>query len=323
LGQVIHAFDPEVGTQVSESELAGRYRSKLHGKRVLLLLDNAIDDNQIRPLLPPASCGLIVTSRQKFTLPGLKEKDLNIMKAPDACALLLKIAERVGNHADELAKLCGYLPLALRAAGSLLANTNDLSPAEYSKQLQAERTRLERIGRQGVDLDVEASFNLSYLRLKPEVARFFRLLSAFPTNFDASAEEFICKDRGHKSLSALVRFSLVDFHANKGRYLLHDLARIFADKRLNDVDGPVAYFKTMERYALRYLNILSKANEIYNNNKGKVNILPGLVLFDREWANIQTGQAWVENIGQLGKYLPRFGQDWNGYRISGTGLGHS
>lgn len=96
MGQVIHAFDPEMRTQVSESELTGRYRSKLHGKRVLLLLDNAVDDNQIRPLLPPASCGLIVTSRQKFTLPGLKEKDLNIMKSPEACALLLRLPRESG-----------------------------------------------------------------------------------------------------------------------------------------------------------------------------------------------------------------------------------
>jgi tetratricopeptide (TPR) repeat protein len=292
MAQVIRAFDPEVRTQENESELAGLYRSKLYGKRVLILLDNAIDDNQVRHLLPPASCGLIVTSREKFTLPGLKEKNLNIMNSPDACALLLKIAKRIGDHADELAKLCGYLPLALRAAGSLLANTNDLSPAEYAKQLHAERTRLERIGSVGVDLDVEASFNLSYHRLKPEIAQIFRMLSIFPSDFDANAEEFICKDRGHKSLSVLVRWSLVDFHAGNGSYLLHDLARIFAKKRLNKEDGAIVRFKTMERYALRYLNILKKANEIYIGGKG--NILLGLELFDREWSNIQAAQIWAE-----------------------------
>ena len=63
----------------------------------------------------------------------------------------------------------------------------------------------------GVDLDVEASFNLSYRRLKPDEAKAFRLLSIFPADFDANSEEYLCKDRGHKNLSKFVRWSLVDF----------------------------------------------------------------------------------------------------------------
>jgi predicted phosphodiesterase len=198
MAQIIHAYDPEARLPVGESELIGLYRSKLHGKRALLLLDNAVDDVQIRPLLPPSSCGLIVTSRQKFTLPGLIEKDLNVMPFPDARALLLKIASRIGDNAGEMAKLCGYLPLALRAASSLLANELDLSPVDYVKELRIERTRLERIGGEGVDLDVEASFNLSYRRLKPEERRVFRLLPIFRADFDATAEDYLCKDKGHK-----------------------------------------------------------------------------------------------------------------------------
>ena len=247
MAQVIHAYETDARLPVSESELSGLYRSKLHNKRVLILLDNAANDDQVRPLLPPSSCGLIVTSREKFTLPGLIEKDLNVMPPSDACALLLKIASRIGDHAEELARLCGHLPLALRAASSLLANEHDLSIAEYLKELRNERTRLERIGGEGVDLDVEASFNLSYRRLKPDEARVFRLLSIFPADFDANAEEFLCKDKGHKRLSKLVRWSLVDFYERNSRYRLHDLARIFAAKSLLKEDGEAVHAVALQR----------------------------------------------------------------------------
>ena len=288
MAQVIHAFDPEARLPLRESEISGLYRSKLHDKRVLILFDNAAEDDQVRPLLPLPSCGIIVTSREKFTLPGLIVKDLDIMPSSDACALLLKIASRIGDHAVELAKLCGHLPLALRAASSLLANEHDLSPSEYLKELRIERTRLERIGGEGVDRDVTASFNLSYSRLKPDEARVFRLLSIFPADFDANAEEYLCKDKGHKRLSKLVRWSLVDFHENNDRYRLHDLARIFADKRLQKEDGEALHAMALQRYFVRYLNVLSKAHDLYE--KGGDNIILGLKILDRELPNIQAGQ---------------------------------
>jgi len=296
MSQIIHAYETDARLPAIESELSGLYRSKLHSKKVLILLDNAANDDQVRPLLPPSSCGLIVTSREKFTLPGLIEKDLNIMPSPDACALLLKIASRIGDHAEELARLCGYLPLALRAASSLLANELDLSIAEYLKELRNERTRLERIGGEGVELDVEASFNLSYSRLKQDEARVFRLLSIFPAGFDANAEEFLCKDKGHKRLSKLVRWSLVDFYERNNRYRLHDLARIFAAKSLLKEDGEAVRSAAMKRYFVRYLNVLTKAQDLYE--KGGNNIILGLEILDRELSNIQAGQAWIEKIAK-------------------------
>ena len=113
--------------------------------------------------------------------------------------------------ADAIASLCGYLPLALRAAGSLLAVTPDLDPARYVAQLRDERTRLERIGAEGVDRDVAASFNLSYARLDEETARVCRTLAVFPGSFDAGAAAAVCQDPDHTHLSALVRYSLVDY----------------------------------------------------------------------------------------------------------------
>ena len=187
--RVIRAYHPEFKPPESEAELGNIYHSVLHGMQALLLLDNAADDRQVRPLLPPQSCGVIVTSRRKFTLPGLVPMDLDVLSTDKAVELLLKLwkpgappsAEQLGDKdLLEIARLCGFLPLALRAAGSLLANSPDLSPAQYARDLQDEQKRLERIGKEGVDLDVESSLGLSYSRLKPETAAVFRILSIFP-----------------------------------------------------------------------------------------------------------------------------------------------
>jgi tetratricopeptide (TPR) repeat protein len=297
MAHIIRSFDPTFVLPENESELNKKYLSILNGRHALLLLDNAADDRQVRPLLPPSTCSLLITSSKKFTLPGLKEKDLDALTPSEAKKLLLVITRRIGDHADELAKLCGYLPLALRAAGSLLANSLDLSPAEYIEELRAEHTRLKGIGSDGIDLDVETSLNLSYGQLPEDTARVFRMLSVFPVGFDAKAEKAICEDEDHHHLSELVKWSLVDYRSldGAGRYRLHDLARIFAANHLAD-DGDKACFEVYLRYAEHYENVLSNADDLYI--KGGDNVLAGLKLFDLEWPNIRTGQAWAEKIAR-------------------------
>ncbi len=219
---------------------------------------------------------MIVTSRRKFSLPGLVPMDLDVLSKDKAVELLLKLwkpgappsAEQLGDKdLLEIARLCGFLPLALRAAGSLLANSPDLSPAQYARDLQDEQKRLERIGKEGVDLDVESSLGLSYSRLKPETAAVFRILSIFPASFDAAAEEVVCQDEGHRHLRELVRWSLVDYQLpgieNEGRYHLHDLVRIFAAGRLEEAGGEAARNDAQHRHAKYYGEVLSSANELY------------------------------------------------------------
>src|SRR5262249_15912648 len=156
-------------------------------------------------------------------------------------------------------KLCGYLPLALRAAGSLLAITADLDPVDYAVRLQDERSRLERIGTEGVEIDVAASFNLSYARLATEATPVFPFLSVFPATFDAAAEEVVCADAGHVQLSDLVRRSLVLYDEGSKRYRLHDLARLFADEKLSVEERVVG----QKRFATHYKNVLAIANKLY------------------------------------------------------------
>jgi hypothetical protein len=109
MAQVIRAyFGSDAHMPESEAELAGLYRTVLAGKQALLLLDNAACREQVEPLLPPEGCSVLVTSRKKFALPGLKPWDLDPLSTEDARELLLAIAPRIGSHADKLAKLCAF-----------------------------------------------------------------------------------------------------------------------------------------------------------------------------------------------------------------------
>jgi len=292
LANCIRAFlGPEVKLPEDRDQLSQLYRSQLSDRRVLLLLDNAADSLQVRQLLPPTGSALLVTSRQAVVLPRMTPLTLHPLTDEEARQLLLEIAPRAEPAAEQICTLCGYLPLAIRAAGSLLAVTTDLDPVDYATQLKDERNRIERIGMEGVEKDVAASFNLSYERLRPEAARVFRFLFVFPGTFDAAAEEAVCGDAGHAQLSDLTRHSLVLYDPSTKRYRLHDLARLFAGSKLSDEERTIV----QKHHATHYRDVLGVANDFYE--EGGAALLRGLALFDLEWANIEAGLAWVAAKG--------------------------
>lgn len=275
------------------------YRDCLTGKRVLVLLDNAADAEQVRPFLVPGGCALLVTSRETISLPKMKRIRLEQLPPDKARELLREIAPRVppidAIVADQICFLCGYLPLAVRAAASLLDVTPDLDPPEYAAELGDERRRLELkyANAEGHEISVEASFNLSYARLSPEAARVFRSLAVFPASFDAAAEDAICQDTRHKLLSDLVRRNLVIFDEAERRYRLHDLVRIFANSQLGKEEQTVLLLK----YAQHFRSVLAKAESHFIKGHEQVQI--GVMLFKREQANIETGMATVTKMVEL------------------------
>jgi len=288
MAHVIRAYHPEARLPEAENELRGLYLSVLHGQRALLLMDNAANREQVEPLIPPAGCAMLVTSRAHFTLPGLFAKNLNRMAPQEAVELLLKIAPRIGNHspglpglADEMAKLCGYLPLALRLAGSALAERRDLQPEKYLRRLTEAKGRLQL---------VDASLSLSYELLAPESQRLWRSLAVFPVTFEREAaaavwqvEEAAAED----ALGELVKFSLIEWEEDVSRYRLHDLARVFADARSSGEERDAA----QRRHAEHYKDTLETACDLYL--EGDEAVRRGLSLFDAERANIEAGQAWA------------------------------
>lgn len=281
MAHVIRAYLPMAQLPENENELRGLYHSVLHGQRALLLLDNARDARQVEPLLPPASCCLLVTSRLHFTLPGLFPKNLDILPPEDARKLLLTIAPRMSAQAEAIAKLCGYLPLALRLAASALAERIDLNPSEYVCRLTNAQQRLQLI---------DAALSLSYEMLDTAMQKLWRLLAVFPDTFDKGATAAVWEldfDQAQDNLSTLVADSLVDYAPVTARYHLHDLSRLFADNRMSEDERDMSH----QRQATHYATALRGANELYM--QGGEALQRGLALFDLEWGNIQVGQAWA------------------------------
>src|SRR5215216_6221635 len=305
LAHVIRSFHPAAKLPDSETDLRGLYRSVLEGQRALLLMDNAFDAKQVDLLIPPASCVLLVTSRWYFTLPGMAAKNLDALAAADACSLLVKIAPRIGEWADEIAKLCGYLPQALRLAAGALAKYVNLKPADYVRRLQDQQQRLQLI---------DASLSLSYELLSEELKERWRQLSVFPDSFadySAAAMWEVENEQAQNTLGELIAASLVEWNETTDRYRLHDLARLFADSKLSDEERAIGH----KRHATHYREVLAAANNLYL--QGGEALARGLALLDLEWSNIQAGHTWVadqgveadEDLAQLGMTYPYAGVD--------------
>jgi tetratricopeptide (TPR) repeat protein len=286
MGYVIRACLTDLTLPANEAELRGLYQSVLHGKRAILVMDNAQDETQVEPLIPPPTCLFLVTSRRHFTLPGLLAKNLDSLTPGDARNLMIGIAPRLAkeqsDYAGDLARLCGYLPLAIRSVASVLAARVDLNPADYVRRLTHARERLKLTA-------TDASLRLSYDLLTAELQNRFAALGVFPDTFDVSAAEAVWEsehDSAQDSLSDLCQYSLVEYSPSD-RYRLHDLVRLFADAHIVESQRQTI----QRRHAAHYKDVASNADTLYL--QGGDHFTKGLALFDIEWANIQAGQAWA------------------------------
>jgi tetratricopeptide (TPR) repeat protein len=303
MAHVVRAYHPTAKLPESEGELRGLYLSVLDGQRALLLMDNAANAEQVEPLIPPAGCLLLVTSRRHFTVPGLEAKNLDTLSAADARDLLVTIAPRIETQATEIAALCGHLPLALRLAATAIMKYRNLSAADYVQRLRDRQQRLQLI---------DASLSLSYDLLSEALRERWRWLAVFPDTFagySAAALWELEIDQAQDVLGELMATSLVEWNETSDRYRLHDLARLFADAKLSAEERAVG----QKRFATHYKDVLAASKELYK--EGGESLLRGLALFDLEWGNIQSGHAWVAaqadaadaDVDQLGIAYPDAG----------------
>ncbi|MEZ0115162.1 tetratricopeptide (TPR) repeat protein [Catenulispora sp. EB89] len=218
---------------------AALYRSLLADRRMLVVLDNAADADQVRPLLPGThGCTTVVTSRSR--LAGLTAREgaarLDIMVLPEneAIALLRAAAgpERVDSEpgpVGELALLCGRLPLALRIAGDHLATHPFTTVADLVDELTEEGSRLE--GLDGAEESVRSVFSWSYQALPEPWARAFRLLGlhvCHEIDTDAAAALFSTGlVEARRTLEGLAGLHLVE-QVGRNRFGMHDLLRAYA-----------------------------------------------------------------------------------------------
>ena len=181
---------PDAGRPRDLGTLAALWREAIHGKDAILILDNAADAAQVRSLLPGSqSCAVLVTSRQRFVLPGAGRLDLDSMQPGEARTMLQELAPHLdAGEADTIVELCGRLPLALRVAGNYMSLNDDVAPAVYAGMLEGQRTRLARLrDPDDPDLDVAAAIFLSVLQLDGVLKRAWTLLSLFQAPFDLPA----------------------------------------------------------------------------------------------------------------------------------------
>jgi tetratricopeptide (TPR) repeat protein len=224
---------------------AARYRTQLAGHRILVVLDNAVDEAQVRPLLPgsPGSAALI-TSRAALTgLPGVHPFNLDVLGLDQGVELLAKIAGRKRidaepREAERIVRLCGYLPLAVRIAGAKLAARQHWTLKMLANRLADDHNLLSELKLR--DLEVRASFELSYRDLGEKERRAFRLLPLLKapdfTAWVASAllncELVEAEDLLDRLVDAQVLEGTSDRESGEVRYRFHDLLRAFARERL-------------------------------------------------------------------------------------------
>jgi tetratricopeptide (TPR) repeat protein/transcriptional regulator with XRE-family HTH domain len=248
------------------------WRDHVAGMRLLLVLDNAADTDQVRPLLPgtPGSLVLITSRRHLTALEDAHPISLDVLPADEAEDLFIRLAGRTGlERGDcpvaEITKLCGYLPLAIGMLARQLNHHPSWTSARLANELAAARDRLAFMRVE--NLSVAAAFGLSYQDLTPGQQRLFRRLGLHPgPDFDsyaAAALADIDVPTAARRLEALYDQHLL-IEPGYGRYRMHDLIREHA--RSQAADDPVA---ESEQAIDRLLNLYQHAALTASNYLGR------------------------------------------------------
>nr|WP_232376618.1 BTAD domain-containing putative transcriptional regulator [Amycolatopsis aidingensis] len=251
LPELLHALGVrDANIPADLAERAALLRSRLSGRRMCIVLDDAASSAQVRPLLPGAGgCAVLVTSRLRLPdLEGAHPAEVDVLPESEASELLAGI---VGGHriaaepeaAADILRFCDHLPLAIRVAGARLRHRSRWPLRTLADRLRDERGRLDelRVG----DLAVRASVTLSYDLLPERAARAFRLLgllgsAPFP---GWAVAALLDQDLAEEELDLLVDAHLVELvgpdATGSPRYRLHDLLRCYAAGRAETAGHPV------------------------------------------------------------------------------------
>ncbi|MBB5874405.1 tetratricopeptide (TPR) repeat protein [Allocatelliglobosispora scoriae] len=255
-GDTLARFMRALGATATEiptdlDERAAGYRTLISGRRMLLVLDNAADVDQVRPLLPGTpTCLVLVTSRS--SLAGLAAREgahrvtLDVLADAEAIALLRTvIGDRVDAEPDaaaEIARRCARLPLALRIAAELAVARPASALGQLAADLRDEAHRLDRLHVPGDPRTaVRSVFSWSHRRLSPTAARAFGLLGLHPGRdydaHDVAALTGAGLAGAQAALDELARAHLVAAHGTG--FAMHDLLRAYAAECAPEEDAPL------------------------------------------------------------------------------------
>ncbi|MBB4688343.1 AfsR/SARP family transcriptional regulator [Amycolatopsis jiangsuensis] len=278
LGADAEVISGDVGAQ------AALYRSLLAGRRMLVVLDNAVSAEQVRPLLPGSTgCLALVTSRNR--LAGLVARNgagrlsLDVLRPAESLRLLRGVlgAARVDAEpelAEELAIHCGHLPLALRIAAERILGGEHCELADLVAQLRVVPERLDALSTADDEFSVVRTvFSWSYHTLKPEEAHAFRLLGLHPAvelgAADAAALLGLPVPAARRQLEGLVRRHLLEQLA-RDRYRFHDLLRIYAAECAERDESAETRGEAVRRLVAWYLRATVVARELLAPGLGPI-----------------------------------------------------
>ncbi|MBJ7904640.1 tetratricopeptide repeat protein [Streptomyces sp. DSM 110735] len=256
LTSLLHALGvPEEQIPVHLQDRSRLYRSILatyarDGARILVVVDNAASADQVKPLLPSDGVNAaLVTSRHLLSI-GARVHQVEVLDSDSAIELLRRVlliglgeddhridAEIGGGH--ELARLCGYLPLALQICAAVLIDTPRRPISSLAASLKAAQSRIDRLHREGDA--VRPVFDLSYARLSGEEKKLLGFISFSPgTDVSTTAAARLIdspEDATEELLISLSRAHLVEQGTVWGRWRLHDLVRLYALEAVEEFPG--------------------------------------------------------------------------------------
>ncbi|MBE1491542.1 ATP-binding protein [Plantactinospora soyae] len=263
---------------------AALYRSLLAGKRALVVLDNARDADQVRPLLPGAvGCLVLVTSRNRLsglvTVEGAHPLTLDLLTLDEARELLARRlgAERLAAEPEAVAEIirhCARLPVALAVVAARAATNPTFTLTELAGQLRENRGRLDALTDDDTS-DVRSVFSWSYRSLTPETARLFRLLGLHPgpdvTGPAAASLAGLPLSRARPLLADLVRANLLVEHVPR-RYTFHDLLRAYANEQAHAVDSADERHAATQRALDHYLHTAYAATHLIDRYRDPITL---------------------------------------------------
>ena len=295
---------------LEEEERAAHFRTRLTGKRVLIVLDDARDAAQVRPLLPgSASAAVLVTARRRMPeLAGSMVLDLDVLPQDEARTLFVlvvgedrAIAEPAAT--DDVLAACAGLPLAIRIGGARLAARGSWTVRTLADRLADERRRLDelRVG----NLAVRASFEVSFASLPGseapggvDPARAFRLLGLWTGRSVslAAAAALLGEDEypAADALDVLVDANLLESRA-PDRFRFHDLLRVYAADRARTQETEEAREVAIARVLTWYSHSIEAAAAMISAHHPRVPLGPVPdAVHPLEFATLETALAWCE-----------------------------
>jgi tetratricopeptide (TPR) repeat protein/transcriptional regulator with XRE-family HTH domain len=293
---------------VSLTAQASLYRSLLAGKRILIIVDNARDAAQVRPLLPGSpACAVIVTSRSQLTslvaAEGAHPIALDLLTSAEAHQLLASRLGKEGMPAEseairDVIDLCARLPLALAVVAARVAVESARPLNALAAELRDARLRLDALDAGDESTSLRAVFSWSYLSLSSQAARMFRLIGEHPGP-DISGPAAVSlagagRDQAHAALTELTRANLLVEHT-PGRFTCHDLLRAYAVERAAAEDSGLERRAAVHRVLDHYLHTTHAAyRKMSESGAGIALSTPQPGALSEDIADFERAMAWLE-----------------------------